>query len=298
MATRAGAMALDQRWLGLIRNGWFLALAAAAFAGPPLAALARVVWSTEQGAQGPIILMTGLWLLTIEAIPVLRSGIPQPGRRGLVAAWLVASLLPYAIASMLGVVWLQWAATYSALVAVGYAYAGGQVLKRLWFPLFYLLFLIPPPYSVMLALTRALKLWISSAAVEILTLFGYNVASSGTTLFIDQYELLVAAACAGMNSLFSLLAIGLFYIYLRHRSEWRYAVVLAALVIPIAIAANLLRVILLLLITKYLGNQVAQGILHDAAGLSMFMLALLLLIAIDAALDPLRRRLGRTALTA
>jgi len=295
MATRTAAIAFDQRWLGWARSGWFLALAAVAFAGPPLAALARVVWSTEQGAQGPIILMTGLWLLVIEAVPVLRAGVSRPGRRGLVAAWLAVSVVPYAMASMLGVVWLQWAATYSALIAVGYAYVGGETLKRLWFPLFYLLFLIPPPYSVMLALTRALKLWISSAAVEILTLFGYRVASSGTTLFIDQYELLVAAACAGMNSLFSLLAIGLFYIYLRHRSDWRYALVLAVLVIPVAIAANLLRVILLLLITKYLGNRVAQGILHEAAGLTMFMLALVLLIAIDAALDPLRRRLGRTA---
>jgi exosortase len=284
---------VDRQWTGWIRDYGFLALAAVLFAVPGLLSLGRVVWSTEQGAQGPIILATGLWLLVREAIMVLRHHAPVAGRRGVVAGWLLVSIVAYLMASMIGIVWLQWAATYSALVAVGYAYVGAETLKRLWFPLFYLLFLIPPPYGIMLALTRALKLWISDAAVALMTLLGFQVASSGTTLYIDQYELLVAAACSGMNSIISLLAIGLFYIYLRHRSDWRYAALLAVLVIPIAIAANLIRVIMLLLITKYLGNEVAQGMLHEAAGLSMFMVALILLIAIDAGLEPLRNRLAR-----
>lgn len=294
MATQT-VSAVDHRpWLGWISNGWFLGIAVVAFTALPLVALARVVWSTEQGAQGPIIMATGLWLLAREAAPVLQAGNLGKGRPAVVTAWLLCSLLAYVLASMMGIVWLQWAATYSALVAVGYAYTGLGTLKKLWFPLFYLMFIIPPPYGIILAVSRALKLWISSAAVEILSFLGYQVASSGTTLYIDQYELLVAAACAGMNSLFSLLAIGLFYIYLRHRSDWRYALLLSVLVIPIAIAANLIRVLMLLLITKYFGNAVAQGILHEAAGLSMFMIALLLLIAIDAALEPLRRRLSGT----
>ena len=284
-------------WLGQLKPYWFLILAAIAFAVPGMMGLAKIVWSTEQGAQGPIILVTGLWLLVREAVPILRGGAAVPGRRGIVIAWLVLSLAPYILASMIGIVWLQWAATYSALVAVAYAYVGYAVLRRLWFALFYLMFLIPPPYSIMLALTRALKLWISGAAVEVLAFFGFQVASSGTTLYIDQYELLVAAACSGMNSLVSLLAIGLFYIHLRHDSEdWKYSVVLAILVVPIAIAANFIRVVMLLLITKYFGNEVAQGMLHDAAGLSMFLLALILLMGVDALLEPVRRRLsGSTA---
>jgi exosortase len=294
MATQTVSAANDRPWLGWISNGWFLAVAIVAFTALPLAALARVVWSTEQGAQGPIIMATGLWLLVREAAPIIQAGNLGKGRPATVTAWLACSILAYILASMMGIVWLQWAATYSALVAVGYAYTGLGTLKKLWFPLFYLMFIIPPPYGIILAVSRALKLWISSAAVEILSFAGYQVASSGTTLYIDQYELLVAAACAGMNSLFSLLAIGLFYIYLRHRSDWRYALVLSAMVIPIAIAANLIRVLMLLLITKYFGNAVAQGILHEAAGLSMFMIALLLLIAIDAGLEPLRRRLSGT----
>lgn len=300
MATQAGATQASAKgaavpggpgWSAL-RDYWFLILAVAVFAAPGLIGLAKIVWSTEQGAQGPIILGTGLWLLVREAAPLVMGRLLAGGRPGIAAAWLVVSFVGYALAGMIGIVWLQWAATYSALIAVGYRYLGLGTLKRLWFPLVYLLFLVPPPYTVMLALTRALKLWISTAAVDVMSTLGFNVASSGTTLYIDQYELLVAAACSGMNSIVSLLAIGLFYIFLRHRSDWRYSLLLACLVVPIAIAANLIRVIVLLLITKYLGNEVAQGMLHEAAGLTMFMIALMLLIGVDAALDPVRHRLG------
>ena len=283
--------ALD--WGCFLRRYWFVVVAATCFAVPALQQLGKIVWSTEQGAHGPLILATGLWLLYRElpaALPARKAG---DGRIG----WplIAAALLGYVLASLISIVWLRWGCAYLVLICAFYLYVGGSVLRRLWFAFFYLAFVIPPPYGIILALTRALKLWISSAAVDVLGAVGFNVASSGTTLYIDQYELLVAAACSGMNSLVSLMAIGLFYIYLRHQAEWRYAALLALLVIPIAIGANLLRVIILLLVTKYLGNEVAQGILHEAAGLTMFTLALLLLIGCDAALSPLRRWLEGAA---
>lgn len=279
---------------GFVAGYWFLIIAAIVFAAPGFVALTTGVWTTEQGAQGPIILATGLWLLVRESLPLLAvpGRVPRHGKAAVVSCWLVVSFLAYVFAGVINIVWLQWASTYSALVAILYFEIGSALLARLWFPLVYLGFLIPPPYGIMLALTRSLKLWVSAAAVDVLSLLGFVVGSTGTTLYIDQYEVLVAAACSGMNSLVSLLAIGLFYIYLRHRSNWRYALALALLVIPIAIAANLIRVILLLLITKFLGNEVAQGMLHEVAGLTMFVVALLLLIAVDRALDPVRRILG------
>ncbi len=289
----AGAAYPRIDWAGFARRYWFLLVAAAVLAIPALVQLGQIVWSTEQGAHGPIILTTGLWLLLREVPGALSAR--RPGAARWAGPLIGVALIGYVLAAMIGIVWLRWAAVYVVLVTAFYLYVGAAVLRRLWFPLFYLLFLVPPPYEIILALTRTLKLWISTAAVDVLSVAGFQVASSGTTLYIDQYELLVAAACSGMNSLVSLMAIGLFYIYLRHQADWRYAALLSLLVIPIAIGANLLRVIILLLVTKYLGNEVAQGILHEAAGFTMFACALLLLIACDAALAPLRRRLGRRA---
>jgi exosortase/archaeosortase family protein len=87
-----------------------------------------------------------------------------------------------------------------------------------------------------------------------------------------------------MNSIFGLLAIGLFYIYLVRGSSVLYSIFLAALMIPIAIAANIIRVIIVMLLTYYFGDEVGQGFLHFAAGIFLFVIALFLVFALDAAL--------------
>jgi exosortase len=111
---------------------------------------------------------------------------------------------------------------------------------------------------------------------------GYPIVRSGVALFIAQYQLLVEEACSGMNSIVGLIAISLFYIYMMHRASLRYALVLVAMVLPIAIAANLIRVMALVLITYHWGDAAAQGFLHVSAGLILFTLALALIFATDA----------------
>ena len=273
----------------LLRRHWFLAVAGIAFATPGLIALSQQIWSTEQGAHGPIILTTGLWLLCRESAGIQ----PRAGSVAITVAALAVGLSGFLFANVAGVLWLQWASTYLVLLGVLYAYIGGAAIRLLWFPLFYLAFLIPPPFGVMVTVTGNLRLLISAGAVDILSLAGLQVASSGVSLYVDQYELLVAAACSGMNSIVSLLAIGLFYIYLRHRANWRYAALLGLLVIPIAILANLARVIILILITHFAGLDAAEGMLHEAAGMVMFFVALVTLIAADSGLAPLRCFLDR-----
>jgi exosortase len=275
-------------WMGVLRDWWFLAIAVIVFALPGLIQLGQTVWSTEQGAHGPIILSTGLWLLLRES-----AGIEcRSGSILVIVAMVTIGMAGFLFGSVAGMLWLQWGSTYLVLLGVLHAFIGGAGMRRLWFPLFYLAFLIPLPFTVLNTITGELRLLISARAVDILSLFGFQVASSGVSLYVDQYELLVAAACSGMNSIVSLLAIGLFYIYLRHRAHWHYAVLLGLLVIPIAILANLVRVMILMLITHYGGLDAAEGMLHEAAGMVMFFVALFTLIAADALLDPVRRFLS------
>jgi exosortase/archaeosortase family protein len=90
------------------------------------------------------------------------------------------------------------------------------------------------------------------------------------------------------------MAISLLYIYLVRASSWRYSVLLAALAVPIAIIANVFRIIILILLTYFAGDAVAQGFLHFAAGIFIFVTALLLVFLLDSAIHPLlsRRRLA------
>ena len=78
-----------------------------------------------------------------------------------------------------------------------------------------------------------------------------------------------------------LVAVSLLYIYLLRASTLRYAALLAAMTIPIAVLGNLIRIIVLILLTFFFGDEVAQGCLHEAAGLFLFAVALVLVFSLD-----------------
>lgn len=293
-ADRAAPLSYTDRALPVVRmlrRHWFLWLGLAALALPTFASIARISWSTEQGAHGPIVLATGIWLVALRWKDV--TAVSRPGSPLVTAIWLVPSLLLYAFARITGVLEVEGVAMYAALVAIFYAYCGFAALRLLWFPAVYFLFLFPPPDTVVWALTQPLKLGISAAAVSLLDFLGYPVARNGVTIQVDTYELLVAAACAGLNSLISLSAIGLFYVYIRHNANWRYALLLMIAIVPVAILANFVRVLILVLITYYFGDAAAQGFLHNFAGVTMFAVAVLGIFGVDALAHPLRDRLGR-----
>src|SRR3546814_20081671 len=102
------------------------------------------------------------------------------------------------------------------------------------------------------------------------------VYREGVTLYIAQYQLLVEDACAGMNSLIGLLSIRLFYIYVLRGAGWRYSLLLASLLVPIAVLVDMVRIIFLILFTHSFGYSVAQGFSHSTSGFLLFALALLL----------------------
>jgi exosortase len=134
--------------------------------------------------------------------------------------------------------------------------------------------------------TQPIKIAISDWAVSLLYLAGYPIANSGVIIQIGQYQLLVAAACAGLNSIVTLTALCLFYVYLRHRSNFIAFVVIALAAIPVAVISNFIRVLTLVLVTYYFGEAAAQGFIHDFAGLLMFAVALMTIFGIDKLASP------------
>jgi exosortase len=128
-----------------------------------------------------------------------------------------------------------------------------------------LLFLVPVPGSVLDEVLLPLKQWVSQFVTWLLYCAGYPIARNGVVLTIGNYELLIADACSGLNSMLALSGIGLLYVYLAgHQSRWWNAVLLIS-VLPIAFAANILRVLSLVLITYYAGDRPGRWF-HDKAG--------------------------------
>lgn len=257
---------------------------------PTLKGIAEVSWATEQGAHGPIVLAIAVWLL-IRAWPQIRAA-ARPGSLLLGGGALAAMLLAYVAARIFGSITIESAAAYGALVAILYLFVGFRAMRIAWFPIAYFLFVLPPPGSFVAMATQPLRLRISEAAVDVLSLFGYPVARSGLLIYVGQYVLEVKAACGGLNSMISLSAIGLFYAYIRHNTNLRYAAFLFVVVILMAIVANFVRVLLLILVTWYLGDRAAQGFLHGFAGMTMFAVAMAGVIGVDAIAGPIRRALA------
>lgn len=280
---------------GAVLTHWPLAIGLAALVLPTLIALAQQNWTTEAGVQGPIILATGLWLFYSQR-DVIRAH-RRPGNPLISAAVGGFGALAYIFGTAFGALVVQVGATILVCEAIFYLFVGGEVARRLWFALLYLYFVAPLPGWFQDGLTGSLKEWVSASCTYILSWFGIPVIREGVVMYVAQYQLLVEDACAGLNSLTSLFAIGLFYVYILHQASVRYALLLSALIFPIAIFANMVRVMILVLLTYYAGDEAAQGYLHNTAGMITFITALLTIMLIDSVLQRffIRRRGGTDA---
>lgn len=257
---------------------------------PTILSTAAQSWTKEEGVHGPLVLAVAGWLIWRSWGEL--SAQARPGKLWLAVPTVLIASVAYVFGRAFNFLIIEVAALLLALLAIAYAYVGHRVLMKMWFPIVFLVFVIPLPGWLLDSMTQPLKILVSDVVTWMLSAVGYPITQVGVTLYIAQYQLLVEDACAGLNSIISLTAVGLTYIYLLHNASWRYALLLMLFLLPIAIAANVVRVIILVLLTYYAGNEVAQGYLHDFAGIVTFVSALLLIFLLDTLLTPIRRRLA------
>ncbi|MCE7798525.1 exosortase V [Sphingobium sufflavum] len=263
---------------------WPSLLGLAILAIPTIIALAQSAWQLESGNHGPLVLATGLWLLS-RKFPQMRAH-QLPPRTLVIVAGLVVALPLYIFGRAFDFISIETAGLYFATIILIYNLVGWSGLKIAIWPLIYLGFLIPPPGWIIDQITAPLREFVSFTSTGLLTLFGYPIVRQGVAIFIAQYQLLVEDACSGMHSIMGLTAITLFYIYIIHVNDrvhphWRRIIVLALAVLPIAIVTNIIRVMILILITYYFGDSVAQGFLHSTTGIMIFVVGLLLMFLLD-----------------
>lgn len=256
-----------------------LLIGGAVLAGPTFVRMGEQVWSKEFGAHGPIVLATGAWLLWRQ-LPAMRAE-AKPGHSAITVLLAALSLPIYVVGRAYDLISLEAAGVYGFGLAVLYDRFGLRAMLRNWFPIFYLGLLLPVPGWALDAFTAPLKLLVSALSAGIVEPMGIPIVREGVTMTVGPYQLLVEDACSGLNSLIGLIAITLFYIYLLRNASWRYSLFLVCLIIPVAIAANVVRIITLILLTYFFGDAVGQGFLHVTAGLFLFALSLVLMFAID-----------------
>jgi exosortase B len=247
--------------------------------GPSYWGLSNTIWASDAQGHGPIILAVGMWLLWGKG-PALMA---LPRRPALVAAALcmAVGMAAYVLGRSQTIWSLEISAQIAVLMALLLAFFGPRALRICAFPLFFLVFMIPWPGEWVDAVTQPLKSAVSAVAANLLYAAGYPVGRSGVILTVGPYQLLVADACAGLNSLFTLEALGLLYMNLMRYQSLARNVVLALLIVPISFAANVVRVVVLVLVTYHFGDAAGQGFVHGFAGLVLFIVALLFILAVD-----------------
>jgi exosortase B len=262
---------------------WPALLGLALLYGPSLFDLLRGIWSTDEQRHGPIVLGMAVWLLYRNWEAMERASVGQASHA---AGWpvLVFGLLCYLLGRTEQILILEIGSAIWVLAGVLLLARGTAALKVQWFALFFMLFMVPLPGAFVDNVTMPMKLSVSYVAEHVLFWVGYPIGRTGIMLQIGQYKLLVADACAGLHTLFTLEALGLLYLNLvRHESAARN-VLLALIIMPISFTANVLRVMVLCLITYHFGDAAGQGFLHGFAGLVLFLSALLLIISMDSLL--------------
>lgn len=268
--------------LSLIKAHWPLLLGFGFLAIPTLLRLAEQVWPLEIGAHGPIVLATGVWLLfhirsdltaLVSKPPVLLAGLG-----------FVTAVALYAFGRPYDLLALEAVGVYLFFLATALVILGWRPIRANMFPFLYLAFLVPIPGWMLDQVTAPLRMFVSAVSTGVLEWAGYPIDRQGIVIFIAQYRLLVEDACSGLNSLIGLVAVMLFYIYIIHRASIRYTLALGAAIIPIAVIVNIVRVMALILLTYYAGDEVAQGFLHVTTGIVLFAAALGLTILLDTVL--------------
>lgn len=171
-------------------------------------------------------------------------------------------------------------------------FGGWQLLKQLRFPLLVLLLAIPIPAILFNQITFPLQILASKLASALLPLFGVPVLREGNVIELASMKLEVAEACSGIRSLMSLFTLSVFYGYFVERqTSRRILLVLAS--IPIAIAANAIRILGTGLCVQYWDPDKAMGFFHEFSGWVIFMISLVCLVLFHRLLGllPAKRRL-------
>ena len=162
------------------------------------------------------------------------------------------------------------------LAGLIWTFFGWQMLRELRFPLLVLVLAIPFPTILFNKITFPLQLFASRLASTILPMLGVPVLLEGNVIQLPVMKLEVAEACSGIRSLMSLFTLAVFYGYFLERTT-RRRVLLALASIPIAVAANVLRIVGTGLCVQYWDPVKALGFFHEFSGWVMFVISLVCL---------------------
>lgn len=237
-------------------------------------------WSTDENYSHGFLIVPLAFYFAWERRRALTDAAPKPTAVGLL---IITGSLAVLIAGTLGAeLFLARISIVGMLVGIALFAFGWSHLRILTFPIMFLLLMIPLPALIFNQVAFPLQLLASRFGELALQLLSIPVLREGNIIVLANTRLEVAEACSGIRSLISLLTLGIVLGYFTDpRTTVRWLIALAT--IPVAIAANGIRVAGTGVAAHYVGAEAATGFLHTFSGWLMFLIASAFLLAIQRA---------------
>lgn len=221
----------------------------------------------------------------LAAIPI------SPSRWG--GAVLAIGLLILFIGTIGAELYLQRISLLAVIAGLVLLILGRNHLRLHTFPIVFLIFMIPLPDLLVNAVAFPLQMLAARAAAFCLFILGIPVLREGNVITLANTTLEVAEACSGIRSLQALATLGAVYAYFTETIRWKQAL-LVMMTIPIAVAANALRVCGTGVLAHYYGAAAAEGFYHTFSGIVVFAVAFALLLLCGAILSRIKKQEHRS----
>ena len=198
--------------------------------------------------------------------------VPRPSYWGLLA--LIVCAVLHVLSSWWGLNFVSGFAMVVSLWALTWTLWGWSALWALRFPLLFLLFMVPLPGVLLVAVSFQMKLLAATLAAHVLHALGVPALQAGSMIRLPGINIMVDDTCSGLRSLISLAALSTLWTTLlpEAAARWKRLVMVAASV-PIALAANMVRIVILSLIGLAFGLKMAEGFIHYGSGMVVFGIA-------------------------
>lgn len=257
------------------RTGLIVALfAAIGWSSWPVLSEMAVRWSTDprysHGYVIPVFALVILGLRWDRCPPHLET----PNWWGLVLILMGAAL--QLTGTYVFNYWLEGVALFPYAMGIALLFGGWRGLRWAMPAIAFILFMIPLPYQLEVALGQRLQRISTVVSVFALQVLGMPVLSSGNIIRLGPHQLNVAEACSGLSMLMTFYALSAAAALLIDRPRI-YKVIILLSAAPIAVVANVIRIVVTSVLYTVAGSELAEKVFHDVAGWIMMPLGLGLL---------------------
>ncbi|MBI4355962.1 MAG: exosortase/archaeosortase family protein [Candidatus Omnitrophica bacterium] len=235
-------------------------------------------------SHGWLVPLASAWLVW-QRRQILQRLPQRPSAAGL--GLLIPALAIHVLASWWQVGFASGLAMVAALWGLVWTLWGGRVIWALRFPLLFLLFMVPLPGVLLIATSFRMKLVAATLATHALRLLGLSAVQAGSTIHLPGVSVIVDDTCSGLRSLISLGALAILWTsWMPAKSRTWQKVAVCAASMPIALVANMVRILVLVLLAAIYGPEAAEGFIHYGSGIVVFGLSVILLMWLSRRLAP------------